>query len=838
MQKKDTTKSNQSFHIELEQILAKCKETDSSITADCVECLKTIENAINDAKKTGLVYEQIALLHKLMRCYAITGNKKRIENAALSIIKLSENTTDYKFLIRVHSALARNYWESSDFENAIKHDYIALDLSNKNEDWTVYGGSCLNISSYLKMKGDFVGAIDYAEKAKNCYNKINDKPMVLTAICNKGMILFSQGYFQRAIDIIDSINPEAELLKMDSQLYYNYLTLSTCYYRLNDLEKAINYSLKAINICETSSKPLDIGQLYSNLGAYYRKFGNLELAENYLLKALKVYQANNDKRGISRVFNNLGTISHDKNDFHTALSHFVKAMNIMKELGNTLAIPPLCMNIGSVYANEFKDYDEALKNYRIGLDIAKKIDDRFNLVELKISIATALLLKEDHNEALKTLTEAEIIAQTNHYSDSLGKILKLYIEIYSKTKDDKNLISCLKSYIDWKEESHKSLVTEKIAEMQAKFETEQKTKEAELYRQKNLELEEKNREIENQKEQLQDTLDKLHNSEIRYNFVAEEYVEKVRSTLIGKSKVIQSIVNMITLVARSENTNVLITGETGTGKEIVARNIHSMSNRGRQHFYAVNCSAVTDTLFESQFFGHEKDAFTGANSTKIGWFEISDKSTLFLDEIGTLSHDQQAKLLRVLEERQIVRVGSHKEIPIDVRIISATNANLVDKVNQEEFRRDLYHRLAVFVINIPPLRERKDEIPPLMEHFVGLASNSLNKKISKIEKNIITALMDYDFPGNVRELRNMVERAVLVTDSSTLRLKDFLIPFESGESTLKDSWLSLADMEKDLIIKALRNTGFNRAKAAVLLNVNRKIVERKVIKYGITEKDM
>ncbi|MCK4695134.1 MAG: sigma 54-interacting transcriptional regulator, partial [Candidatus Cloacimonetes bacterium] len=356
---------------------------------------------------------------------------------------------------------------------------------------------------------------------------------------------------------------------------------------------------------------------------------------------------------------------------------------------------------------------------------------------------------------------------------------------------------------------------------------------AELLNQKNIELQKKNEQIEKQKIELEETIDKLHKSEVKYNFVSEELNRNIGTTLIGESDSIKTIIDLISTVAKSDKTNVLVTGESGTGKEIVARNIHQFSKRNKKNFYAVNSSAIPDTLFESQFFGHEKNAFTGAASMKIGWFEIADKSTLFLDEIGTMSLDQQVKLLRVLEERKIIRLGSHKEIPVDVRIISATNINLFEIVKTKKIRDDLYHRLSTFVIQIPPLRKRKEDIPLLLEHFVTIFSTLMNKKIKKIEKNITSALIKYDFPGNVRELKNIVERAIIISDSSTLKLKHFIIPQTMNKTDINNDIIPIHEMEKNLVLRALKSTGFNKNRAAKLLGVERRVVSRKMIKYGI-----
>jgi transcriptional regulator with PAS, ATPase and Fis domain len=211
-------------------------------------------------------------------------------------------------------------------------------------------------------------------------------------------------------------------------------------------------------------------------------------------------------------------------------------------------------------------------------------------------------------------------------------------------------------------------------------------------------------------------------------------------------------------VAKADNTSVLITGESGTGKELVARGIHYLSERKKSYFYAVNCSAIPESLFESEFFGHKKGSFTGANEDKAGWFEIAHGGTLFLDEVVEMQPAMQSKLLRVLEERKIRRIGSSIDIPVDVRIIAATNQDIHKLIETGKFRTDLYYRLNSFEISIPPLRDRKDDIPLLLDYYVKLLSQRLGKRINSIDAAVSRVMASYNFPGNVRELKNMVER--------------------------------------------------------------------------------
>lgn len=325
---------------------------------------------------------------------------------------------------------------------------------------------------------------------------------------------------------------------------------------------------------------------------------------------------------------------------------------------------------------------------------------------------------------------------------------------------------------------------------------------------------------------------KLNEVEMNYSLVSKELKEKFGNNIIGKSKEIKNVLNLMAKVAKAGNTSVLITGESGTGKELVARGIHSLSVRKDHYFYAVNCSAVPENLFESSFFGHKKGAFTGANEDKKGWFEIASGGTLFLDEIGDMPAAQQSKFLRVLEEKMIRKVGSHLEISVDVRIIAATNKDAGKLITNNVLRSDLYHRLSSFEINIPPLRERIDDIPLLVDYFIELFSVNLKKNIKGINKNALEKLMSYDFPGNIRELKNMIEKAVILCDGDKLSTSYFGFASEEYLPEIKDSY-NLQSIEKNIIEKALQKTRFNKTKAAELLNITRQALDRRIEKYRL-----
>ncbi len=323
-----------------------------------------------------------------------------------------------------------------------------------------------------------------------------------------------------------------------------------------------------------------------------------------------------------------------------------------------------------------------------------------------------------------------------------------------------------------------------------------------------------------------------------YNFLSKELRENVGYEIIGSSKAIRQVVELMSRVAKADSTSVLITGESGTGKELVARGIHFLSNRNNAYFHAVNCSAIPDTLFESEFFGHKKGSFTGAIEDKEGWFEIAHGGTLFLDEVVEIQPNMQSKLLRVLEERKIRRIGAANDIPVDVRIVAATNQNIKKFLEEGKLRNDLYFRLNSFEINIPPLRERREDIPELLNYYVKILSTKLNRKVKGFESNLIRRLQSYDFPGNVRELRNMVERAIILSDNETLSIKDFAF---MGISDMEELFLpepeheifDLDEIEKRVILKALERSGYKKTEAAQLLNITRQALDRRLEKYDI-----
>ena len=323
--------------------------------------------------------------------------------------------------------------------------------------------------------------------------------------------------------------------------------------------------------------------------------------------------------------------------------------------------------------------------------------------------------------------------------------------------------------------------------------------------------------------------------EEKNSLISKNLQEKIKREFIGESKQIKDILEMAMTASKYKDTSVLITGESGTGKENIARIIHYESDRKDNIFCAVNSSAITDSLLESEFFGHKKGSFTGAINDKKGFFEVSDQGTLFLDEIADMPINLQAKILRAIEEKTITRVGETDPISTDFRIIAATNHDINQLIEDKKFRLDLLHRLNTIHIHIPPLRERIEDIEPLLRYFIGEFARRLNKPIPQIDKEAITNLKNYSFPGNVRELRNMIERAIILCKGDKLTVNDFHTKIQNETESPKQAInFNLEENELNLIRLALKEKFYNQNKSAELLGITRDSLIRRMKKFSIT----
>lgn len=331
----------------------------------------------------------------------------------------------------------------------------------------------------------------------------------------------------------------------------------------------------------------------------------------------------------------------------------------------------------------------------------------------------------------------------------------------------------------------------------------------------------------------------IRNAATQISLKSENEALKIKVTslediddLVGQSEAIRKVLKQVESVAQS-NSSVIITGESGTGKELVARAIHSNSPRKFFPLISVHCGALTESLLESELFGHEKGAFTGATFNRKGRFEMADGGTIFLDEIATISPKMQIELLRVLETKSFIRVGGNKEITSDFRVICATNRDLKSMVKSGTFREDLFYRLNVVNITIPPLRERTDDIPLLVNHFIKKYCTSMSRDMITIEPGALKHLERFEFPGNVRELENMIERAIVIGNGKEIRLKD--LPM--GKEAISSSVESLDELEKRHIEQILNKYGWNVSRSAKALDIDRVTLYNKIKKYNLKQQE-
>lgn len=331
---------------------------------------------------------------------------------------------------------------------------------------------------------------------------------------------------------------------------------------------------------------------------------------------------------------------------------------------------------------------------------------------------------------------------------------------------------------------------------------------------------------------------KLNNSLTNLKeIVDEQYTIK---GIIGKAKSFKKVLKKVEKV-KNVDTTVLITGESGTGKDVIAKAIHFEGNRKDSKLEIVNCAAIPENLLESELFGYVKGAFTGAEKRKVGKIEQANNGTLFLDEIGDMDLSLQAKILRVVEDMEITPLGSDKTEKVDVRIIAATNKDLIEEVKKGRFREDLYYRLNVITIDLPPLRERREDIVPLLQFFLGKYSHKLNKTVNKISAEALNILESYDFPGNIRELENIVERTIVLSDNDEIQLQDlpdYLInsknvAIDTGENITIKVGTNLKELEKLMILKTLKHFDGNRKETAKCLKMSERSLQYKIKEYGV-----
>ena len=602
------------------------------------------------------------------------------------------------------------------------------------------------------------------------------------------------------------------------------------YWLLCDYDIAIEYFHNSLKISEKYNFKHYVAASYNNIGIIYHELKNNEKAIEYYHKALKIFKENNDIKNVADATNNIGVLYRKLKDYDKSLQFGLQSLEFYKKIGDKKDLIHSYINIGNLYST-INNNGKALDYYKHALKIGKEIKESDVIAKASNNIGMIHLSSGKLDKAKQYFEEALKIAHKIESKMIMMDSYELLSNLYAAGKDYEQSLKYHKHYVKIKDEIFNKTSSDKIVELQAKYEIEKKDKEIELLQKENeiykIQLE--------SKQKLDKAQVEIVRKNEKINLISRELENLIEKDFIGISESIKSVLELAFTSASNKDTHILITGENGTGKEIIARIIHHASERKKEAFIPVNCTAIPETLLESEFFGHRKGAFTGAIENKKGLFELADNGTLFLDEIADMPPSLQAKLLRVIEEKKFKRVGENTEIHVNVRIISATNRNIKKLIDKKEFRIDLYYRINTLEINIPPLRERPEDIEPLIRHFAEFFAKKIKKPFPKISKELIHNLKKYNFPGNVRELKNLVERAMILSKNNYLDVPDFAIT--SAEILKKNALKSTkADDEIIAIKKALHSADFNQIKAAELLGISRLVLIRRMKKYNIVIK--
>jgi formate hydrogenlyase transcriptional activator len=672
-----------------------------------------------------------------------------------------------------------------------------------------------------------------------------------------GIIYYMRGLYDRALENYGKALEMYEHCSEQEGLAATFRRIGLIYWNKLNFNDALNYYLKATSIREALSDKSGIAESYSDIAFVHWNRKEHDKALSYMEKSLALYNELGDAHHVSIAYTRIGVILAGNGEYEKSLESHFTARKIREELGDIASVymAGILCGIGEAYKC-LKKHDKAVESYDQAYKIGQRIDYKEIMIVADSNVGDAYVQSDRPELALPRLKRAYRLSREIGLRPRELASCCLIATSYEKLGRHKDALRYHKIYANLQEILFDEQKNRQIAEMQARFESEQSRKEAEIYRLKNVDL---LREI-TERKRAEDELTKYkdHLEELVRERTAElekalEEVERLKNQLqaeniylreeirlehnfeeiIGRSEKLNRVLLKVERVA-STNSTVLITGETGTGKELIARAIHSISKRKDRPLVKVNCAALPVNLIESELFGHEKGAFSGAVSRKIGRFELANGGTILLDEISELTLESQAKLLRVLQEGELERLGSVKSIKVDVRVIAVTNRNLEQQVKEGKFRDDLFYRLNVFPIELPPLCERREDIPILAAYFTEKESRAMGKEIRRIPQHIIAEFLAYKWPGNIRELKNIIERSIVTSQSKNLELDAVFL--EKIEMTVPEGLTTLNETEKAHIIRVLESTDWRVSGpkgAARILGLNPNTLVSKMRKLGI-----
>ncbi|MCD4818526.1 MAG: sigma 54-interacting transcriptional regulator [Candidatus Cloacimonetes bacterium] len=675
-------------------------------------------------------------------------------------------------------------------------------------------------SSIEIQKGNYKNALNFISLAEQFSNSSTNKTIIISVYFEKYTIFSRLNQLHNAFEILQKIKNLNKIvndqkISAELNLKYGYLKSS-----LNDYDAAIQHYFEAYKIFSELNEQEKIAEVYNSIGLVFEKQKNLIEAEKYYLKSFEIIKKTPNLSLYSRVLNNLGVINFYQKSYEEALDHYNKSLVLKEKIKDRIGIANIYSNIGIIYTAK-KDFKKAEELYEKALTIRKNINDKKGIGNSLLNIGLLKMKQAKTSESENFLNEAYLLAKEIDDFTLLTNVTKEISNLYAQKNEFKAAFEKYQLY----SELYKRHLSQKnklsIEKLITKYDIAQKEQENRIFQNK-LHSEKKIKELKTQLAKL-----KKHNS-----LLTSEFTKKIQYNLVGSSPQLKTVLSFAQKVAKSRNTNVLITGESGTGKEIIARIIHYKSERKHESFFAINCAAINENLMESELFGHTKGAFTDAKFDKTGILEAANGGSIFFDEIGDLPLSLQAKLLRVLDQKTLRKLGSNREIKVDIRIISASNKNLNKLITTKEFRLDLYQRIASYEIYIPPLRNRKEDLEPLIYYYLEKFAKEMKKTIPFIKKDTLRILKSYDYPGNVRELKNIIERSLINCDKDELLFEHLNLDNISSLPDIKIS-MNLLENEKNTIRLALKKANFNQTKAAKILNISRQTLIRKMKKHNL-----
>ena len=663
-----------------------------------------------------------------------------------------------------------------------------------------------DLISYHRTKGDYAQCVTYAKSLNFYYSKPEDCERLALNISDIG------AYYMRTEDYHDSEECFLQALKMfkELKLYLKVadieMGLGMVFRHQGNFERSLTHLSKALEIYNANLDKLETDEFQKQrynwvdtlecCGIIYGQLHQNTLSLEYFQRVLEIKEKYFSPSSRCSTFINMG-VTFSQTDTDKAMEYYLRALDLMDDNTPTYLKAVVINNLGGCMEDK-GDYDKSLEYYLDALKTLEASGQVHYKASFLKSIASVYSKQGRYQDALKYINSSLEQALASNSNPEVLDAYQIISEIHASQKEFETALEYRLKYEEVKDIIFQEDISSKLGSLQKKYDETTKYVNS-LKREKSL--------------------------------ITAELRKAMDMGFVGVSESIREVHRLALLAAEYQDTRVLITGESGVGKEIIARLIHYSDNMNRGRFTDVNCCAIPDTMAESEFFGYVRGAFTGALTSKSGYFEEANNGTLFLDEIGDMPMNIQPKLLRVLETNQIVRLGSTKTQIVNFRLISATNKSVTQLISDNRFRADLLYRINTIEILIPPLRERTDDIEPLLEYYLSEFCRKMNKQIPEYDRSLVNWLCEYPFPGNVRELKNMVEKAMIYADGNKLEINSFagqIQPvYTSKPETYSNQSHKLQDVENNLLLKELQSCNGNQAMAAKKLGISYSTFKRR-----------